>query len=490
MKLPRIMIAAPASGNGKTLVTCGLLQALVRRNIKAASFKCGPDYIDPMFHTEVIGTPSRNLDPFFTSGETVRYLFGRQAAKAEISILEGVMGFYDGIGGVTPQASSWELAKETETPVILVVNAKGMSLSVVPLIQGFLSWRADSFIRGGILNQVAASVYPALKREIEKSLPVRVYGYVPGADDCVIESRHLGLVTPGEIGNLKNRLHRLAEILEISLDIDGILHLAQDAPDVNVSMPEELNRQITDCRKLLSAGTSDSAENARNVRKPQTEDRIENVRIRQGLRKIPRIAVARDEAFCFYYEDNLDLLRELGAELVSFSPLRDQKLPEGTRGLLLGGGYPELYAEKLSKNSEMLRQIRTAVQNGIPFLAECGGFLYLHASMEDIEGREWPMSGVFPGKAQKKKRPGRFGYITLSANRSQIFGEAGCAIRAHEFHYYDSTEPGDAFHAEKPYGHRSWECMAAGENYAAGFPHLYYYSNPEFAARFVRRCGE
>ncbi|MCD7980902.1 MAG: cobyrinate a,c-diamide synthase [Clostridiales bacterium] len=502
--LPRIMIAAPASGSGKTLVTCGLLQVLINRNIKAASFKCGPDYIDPMFHKEVIGTPSRNLDPFFTSGETVRYLFGRQAAKAEISVLEGVMGFYDGIGGVTPQASSWELAKETDTPVILVVDARGMSLSVVPLIQGFLSYRADSFIRGVILNQVSASVYPALKREIENSLPVRVYGFVPRADDCVIESRHLGLVTPDEITDLRKRLRRLAEILETSLDINGILCLAQNAPTVDVSMPEELNCRITGCLKLLSAESSDPGadtwkkqnqqpanrmENVRKEREQHTTPRIEGVRKAQEQHTTPRIAVARDEAFCFYYEDNLDLLRELGAELVFFSPLNDKQLPERIQGLLLGGGYPELYAEMLSKNSEMLLHVRTAIQNRLPFLAECGGFLYLHASMEDIEGREWPMAGVFPGKAQKKNRLGRFGYITLSANRSQIFGDAGCTIRAHEFHYYDSTEPGDAFHAEKPYGHRSWECMAAGDNYAAGFPHLYYYANPEFAARFVRRCG-
>ncbi|MCC8028805.1 MAG: cobyrinate a,c-diamide synthase [Lachnospiraceae bacterium] len=468
MKLPRFMIAAPASGSGKTLVTCGLLQAFVNRGIKTASFKCGPDYIDPMFHTKVIGVPSRNLDTFFVSGDTVRYLFGRQAMNAHLSVMEGVMGFYDGAAGITREASSWELADETDTPVILVVNARGMSLSVIPLIRGFLTFYPDpadsggernpydSHIRGVILNQVSASIYPELKQKIEEFLPVRVYGYVPKAGDCVIGSRHLGLVTPGEIHGFQDKLQRLAHLFETTVDIDGILELADGAADLNVRMPESLRSLKPVC--------------------PAAE-------------KL-RIAVARDESFCFYYEDNLELLREAGAELVPFSPLHDAYLPEGIRGLLLGGGYPELYAGRLSENTEMLRQIRSAIQKNMPYLAECGGFMYLHAEMEDVDGRSWPMADVFPGRVRKTDRLSRFGYIQLCANRSQIFGDAGCCIRAHEFHYFDSTDNGDAFHAEKPYRNRGWECMNADENHAAGFPHLYYYSNPEFAERFVRCCAE
>ena len=453
-RLPRIMLAAPSSGSGKTLITCGLLQALVNRGIHVISFKCGPDYIDPMFHRKVIGTPSRNLDPFFTDGETTRYLFARQARRAELSVMEGVMGFYDGLGGVTVRASSWDLAQVTDTPVILVVNARGMSLSVLALIRGFLEsapgQAGNSRIRGVILNQATASVYTMLKKEIESQLPVRALGYVPRLEDGVIESRHLGLVTPGEIRNLKERLSRLAGTLEQTLDIDGILRLAGEAPELSAPVPEKLQNLI---------------------------------------RKEPvRIAVARDEAFCFYYEDNLELLRRLGAEIVEFSPLHDEALPGQTQGFLIGGGYPELYAETLSRNVSMLASIREAAADGMPYLAECGGFMYLQRTIEDMEGRSWPVAGVLPGDVKKTDRLGRFGYITLTAKTPQIFGEPGAQIRAHEFHYFDCSHNGDAFHAQKPVGKRNWDCMAAGENFAAGFPHLYYYSNPEFPERFVKAC--
>ncbi|MCD8149298.1 MAG: cobyrinate a,c-diamide synthase [Clostridiales bacterium] len=478
MNLPRIMLAAPQSGSGKTLVTCGLLQALVNRGIKTASFKCGPDYIDPMFHTKVIGTPSRNLDTFFAPAQTVRYLFARQAAKAEVSVMEGVMGFYDGVAGITTEASSWELADVTDTPVILVVNAKGMSLSVVPLIKGFLEFHPSSHIRGVILNQTSPSMYPELKREIERALPVQVLGCVPRVEDCVIESRHLGLVTPDELEGLRQKLNRLAGILEETLDIDGILKLAESAPDLDCSVPLEV-KGITSKRNCFVLPEANVVETgAGKCGSVQSYDR--------GHRA--RIAVARDEAFCFYYEDNLDLLRELGAELIPFSPLYDCALPEQAQGILLGGGYPELYAEQLSANTAMLASIRTAIERGVPYLAECGGFMYLHDAMEDMQEHSWPMAGVLHGQVRKTDRLVRFGYITLTANKPQIFGEAGCSIRAHEFHYFDSTDNGNSFHAQKPGRKRNWECMLAGKNFAAGFPHLYYYSNPEFAARFVEKC--
>ena len=484
------MLAAPSSGSGKTLVTCGLLQVLVNRKKNVISFKCGPDYIDPMFHRKVIGTPSRNLDPFFTDGETTRYLFGRQAAKAELSVMEGVMGFYDGLGSVTPGASSWDLARITETPVILVVNARGMSLSAAALIRGFLesvpgfptegkAAGEDSRIRGVILNQTTASMYTLLKREIEQLLPVKVLGHVPRLEDGVIESRHLGLVTPGEISDLKQRLLRLADTLEQTLDIDGILELADSASDLDAAMPEALEVFLEESRREAEKEDSEYSE---------TEDEyILSGNSISGKARL-RIAVARDEAFCFYYEDNLELLERLGAVLVEFSPIHDQKLPEEIQGILFGGGYPELYAEKLSGNSSMMSSIREAAAEGVPYLAECGGFMYLHETMEDMAGKSWPMAGVLTGHVRKTDRLGRFGYVTLTANKPQIFGGAGGQIRAHEFHYFDSSDNGDAFHAQKPVGKRNWDCIAAGENFAAGFPHLYYYSNPEFAGRFVEAC--
>ena len=230
MDIPRILLAAGASGSGKTLITCGLLQALVNRKMKVASFKCGPDYIDPMFHSRVIGTKSRNLDTFFTDAETTRYLLGKNAADCDIAVMEGVMGYYDGVGGISTKASAYDLADTTDTPVILVVNSRGMSISLAAYIKGFMEYKEKSHIKGVIFNQMSPMLYPRMKKLLEEELSVKVLGYVPKVEDCVIESRHLGLVLPEEIPELKNRLGKLSEILEKTLDIDGILKLAGKAP--------------------------------------------------------------------------------------------------------------------------------------------------------------------------------------------------------------------------------------------------------------------
>ena len=322
MRFPRIMLAAPASGSGKTLVTCGILQALVNRGLRVASFKCGPDYIDPMFHSRVIGARSGNLDTFFTDGETTRYLFGRAASEADISIIEGVMGYFDGLGGISEQASSSDVARTLDAPVVLVVNCRGMSLSALALIQGFVEYRKPGQIRGVILNQLPASLYPDLKARIEEGLPVRVLGYVPKAEDLVLESRHLGLVLPGEIERLREKLQKLAALLEETLDLEGLISMAREAPEFLYRQPEipRAQAQLPGHGKILRHGTI-------------------------------RIGVAQDEAFCFTYRDNLQLLQDLGAELVPFSPLADAGLPENLQGLILSGGYPELHAARLAENA-------------------------------------------------------------------------------------------------------------------------------------------
>ena len=458
--LPRIMLAAPSSGSGKTMITCGILQALMDRGLSPASFKCGPDYIDPMFHTKVIGAKSRNLDTFFTDPKLTRYLFAKTASQSGIAVLEGVMGMYDGLGGVSASASSYELAAVTDTPVILVVNAKGMSLSAVPLIQGYIDYQkklGKQVIRGVILNQTTKMTYQMLKPVIEEQTGTRLYGYVPRLPECAIESRHLGLVLPDEIGGLKQTLGRLGRALEECLDLDGMTALAEEAPDYGeeeTKMPPQIERFA-------------------------------------GIGNGVRIAVAMDEAFCFYYEDNLELLELLGARIEPFSPLHDGRLPEGAGGLILGGGYPELYAEGLSANKNMISQIRTAVGQNMPYLAECGGFMYLHEEMEDMDGISWPMCGCIKGRSFKTPKLGRFGYITLRAKeeKEQLLLK-GEEIRGHEFHYFDSTQPGEDFTAEKPAGRRHWDCIHAGRTSAAGYPHLYYWSNVNFAARFVQSAAE
>ncbi len=447
MKLPRILIAAPASGSGKTLVTCGILQALKNRNINVTAFKCGPDYIDPMFHGRVLGIPSKNLDTFFTNENMTRYLFAKEAQHADISVLEGVMGYYDGIAGISTKASAYDLASVTKTPVVLVLDVKGMSHSIIAFIKGFLEYRKDSRIRGVILNRMTAGLYPRIKEQIESELSVKVLGYVPVADEYVIESRHLGLVTPNEIIDLQEKLQGLSHVLEETIDFDALIMLANEAEDLIYEVP-----QI-----------------------PKLSDNV-------------TIGIAKDEAFCFYYRDNLELLESMGAKLCYFSPIQDSDLPKGLNGLIFYGGYPELYAKELSQNESMRTQIQEAIQKGLPYLAECGGFMYLHESMEDMEGNSYPMVGIIKGNAYATKKLNRFGYITLEAKKSQIFGEKGDACKAHEFHYFDSTNNGSDFYAKKPIAKREWDCMHANETYAVGFPHLYYYSNPEMIFRFLETC--
>lgn len=288
MKIPRILLAAGASGSGKTLITCGLLQVLVNRGLKVASFKCGPDYIDPMFHSRVIGTRSRNLDTFFTDGDRTRYLLAKNASDCEIAVMEGVMGYYDGVGGITSRASAYDLASTTDTPVILIVNSRGMSVSLAAYVKGFLEYKKDSHICGVIFNKMSPMLYPRMKKLLEEELSVKVLGYVPKVEDCVIESRHLGLVLPEEIPELKSRLQKLSEVLEKTLDIDGILELAGEAPELAAPETEMLIQKDT----------------AFGYR---TEEKV-------------RIGVADDEAFCFFYADNLNLLEQMGADWYVFHP--------------------------------------------------------------------------------------------------------------------------------------------------------------------------
>ena len=451
MRVPRIMLAAPASGSGKTLITCGILQALVNRGFNVASFKCGPDYIDPMFHSRVIGVKSGNLDTFFTDRETTRFLFGRRAAEAEVSVVEGVMGYYDGLGGISEKASSSDVAETLDMPVVLVVNCRGMSISVVPLIKGFLEYQKPSHIRGVILNQMPKALYPDMKEQIERWLPVKVLGYVPKAEDLVLESRHLGLVLPGEIERLKEKLNQLAEVIEESIVLDAFLAMAWEAEDFTYETPE--------IPKL------------------------------SGTEKV-RIGVAEDEAFCFTYRDNLQLLKDMGAELVSFSPIRDKSLPEGLHGLLLSGGYPELHAKKLSENESMRRSIREALEKGLPCIAECGGFLYLHRTLEGADGVEYPMADVVKARAYRTDRLFRFGYIEMEAKRDQLILKEGEKARGHEFHYWESENCGDAIHAKKPLRKRSWDCVHGTDTLYAGFPHLFFYSNPAVVWNFLQKCEE
>lgn len=438
---PRLLLAGVSSGCGKTTVMCAVLQALVNRGLRVGAFKCGPDYIDPMFHSRIIGAKSANLDLHFFPENTARFLLARNAADRDISVIEGVMGYYDGAGFSSEAASSYRVAQVTASPAVLVVNARGASLSVLAVIQGFLRFRPDCRIRGVILNQCSPTACRALSEAIEEQLGIACLGYLPKMEGVALESRHLGLVTADEVENLKEKMQLLAAQAEKSLRLDALLSLAQSAPMLEYT--------------------------------PVVLPRLGSI----------RLAVARDRAFCFYYADNLEAIREMGGEIVEFSPLHDARLPDGIQGLYLGGGYPELYAGELEANVSMRRSIRAALAAGLPCIAECGGFMYLTEAIGDAA-----MVGFLPGRCFDTGHLTRFGYVTLQAGTENLLCPAGGEIPAHEFHHWDCTEPGDGFTAVRANG-KQWRCAVTTDTLYAGFPHFHFYANLQFPERFYRKCA-
>ena len=439
----RMLIAAPASGSGKTSVTCALLTALQKRGLDPCAFKCGPDYIDPMFHRSVLGVESHNLDLFLAEETAAQEQFRRWTAGHGAAVCEGVMGLYDGVGGTTDRASAWHVARTLDLPVILVVRPKGTSLTLAAQIRGLQEFRKPGCIRGIILNDCTAMLCAHLKPMLERETGIPVLGCLPHLPEAAFGNRHLGLYTAAEIQDLTERLDVLAKALERNTDMDRLLELCED-------------------------GAAPSAA------KPHTETG----------NGVP-IAVARDEAFCFMYAETLETLEQAGANLVFFSPLRDRALPPEACGLYLPGGYPELYGEKLSANGEMLASVQTAVNRKLPTVAECGGFLYLGKSLRDGQGTERPMTGVLPGSGFPAGKLVRFGYGMMSAGSDSLLFRKGEAVPVHEFHYWDSTENGQDLRVEKPLSSRGWDCGFVSDSLYAAFPHLYFAGQPQLAERFV-----
>lgn len=431
----QFLLAAPRSGSGKTTMTCALLMALKRRGCAPCAFKSGPDYIDPMFHRAVLGVESRSLDLFFSAPETVRALYAKGAAGHGAAVCEGAMGFYDGLGGVSDRASAWHLADTLGLPVLLVVEPKGQSLTLAAELKGLDSFRTPSHIAGILLNNCTARMHALLAPMLEKETGLPVLGFLPKLPEAVIGSRHLGLYTAAEVENLQQKLALLADAAEEHIDWPRLLALCEKEPP---ALPEKA---------------------------PQPSARV-------------RIAVARDEAFCFTYAETLEAFRDAGAEVVFFSPLRDTALPENIGGLYLPGGYPELHARELSENTSLLREIKRKIESGLPTAAECGGFLYLGQSLTDAEGQSWPMVGILPGEAKDAGRLVRFGYAALSADSDSMLFRAGESFPIHEFHHWDSTANGTALAAKKPVGGAEWRCGFIDEHFYAGFPHLYWASTP------------
>ena len=448
------MITAASSGSGKTMITCGLLELFKRKGLNPLACKCGPDYIDGLFHKQVLELEGMNLDSYFEAPEELRDKYSC-LSKGHLPVVEGVMGYFDGLGGSTTRASSWEVAHILDLPAVLVVDARGASVSLAALIKGFLEFERPmgSQIKAVIFNRMSPMLYPRILELVERETGIRAAGFVPELDFLKVGSRHLGLVLPEEIAGLREQMNRLGKCLEETIDWEFLAELGAEKEERDAL--EEENTEAS-CTAAFSF----------------------------------RLGIAMDEAFCFYYQDNLRLLERLGGELVYFSPIHDRSLPEQLDGLILGGGYPELYCEALSLNESMREAVKKAAEGGLPVLGECGGYLYLLEELEAEDGRIWPMTGVLKGKGYKKGKNSRFGYIGVEAEKDSLYLKPGEQIRGHEFHYWDCEvlEEEWVMRAKKPVGNRSWPCMRIKNQVMAGFPHLFYPSCPAFAARFAEAC--
>ena len=442
-RAPRLVIGGTGSGCGKTTITCALLQAFVEQGLDTAAFKCGPDYIDPMFHRAALHVDSHNLDLFLSTSFTVRELYAHYAAGHGAAVCEGAMGFYDG-QGLTTRASAWELADTLGLPVLLVVRPKGASLTLAAQLQGLKAFRTPHHIAGVLLNDCTEMLYKLLAPMLERETGLPVVGFLPPMPDAAIESRHLGLKTAGEIADLQQKIQILTAAAQKNIDWPRLLAL--------FDRPAPMATAV------------------------------------QAAAPTVRIAVAQDEAFCFTYAETLESLQAAGAELCYFSPLRDAALPQNIGGLYLPGGYPELYAAQLAANTAMRCAINTAVQRGLPTVAECGGFLYLGQTLEDDAGTAHPMAGVLPGQGFRVGRLVRFGYAALTSQADSMLFRAGEPVPVHEFHHWDSTCNGTAFAAAKANG-RHWDCGFANGHLYAGFPHLYW-AGTLLPQRFVTAAAQ
>ena len=452
----KVMITAVASNSGKTAVTCGLLSLLKDKGLDPCAFKCGPDYIDPMFHRSVLGISSNNLDVFLAGEDGVKKVFERYSKGHGAAVCEGVMGFYDGIridGGEMGGefASAHHVAELLNIPAVLVVRPKGAALTMASVIKGAAEFRLPKRICGVIFNDCGENYYKMYGPSIEAESGVPVLGYVPHMEEADFESRHLGLMTAEEIEDLTERIGRIGKKMEETIDLERLFEV---------------------CGAGVAAEDSCEA-----VATQQTAARKADV----------RIAVARDEAFNFIYAETLTALEEAGAEIVFFSPVHDEKLPDGVNGLYLPGGYPELYGRQLSENGNMLESVREAVKGGLPTIAECGGFLYLSESLEDSEGQSWHMAGVLPGSARNAGRLVRFGYGYISSDEDSLLLRRGEQVPVHEFHYWDTTADGSDMTMTKASNGKQWRFGYASDTLYAGFPHLYI-AGGQLAERFVKTC--
>lgn len=450
-----LMIAGTHSGAGKTTITLGLMAAFRRRGLRVAPFKVGPDFIDPGHHSRVSGRPSRNLDGWMLSRAWNRENFQRHSTGADIAVVEGVMGLYDGFSGTSEAGSSAQMAKWLDLPVLLVVNAASMARSAAALVQGFERFDPQVRFAGVVFNKLGSKGHMAFLREAMSAyVAMPMLGGMPRNDALGMPERHLGLVTSEDLPLPDDHIALLADTIEENIDLDTLLD----------GLPEMESTPIGDAPVVTT--------NRRSV----------------------RIGVAMDPAFCFYYQDNLDRLNTAGAELIPFSPLNDADLPEALDGIYLGGGYPELHARRLADNEAVRQAIRRHSDSGMPIYAECGGFMYLCCTLEDRDGRCYPMCNCFPFRTKMNTRLRTLGYREVTLTADTIMGSKGSVMRGHEFHYSDITDEGMPSDVETVYLLTAHKGGSAGQegyrvNQTLGsYVHLHFGSRPECAQAFIVAC--
>ncbi|MFJ1895754.1 MULTISPECIES: cobyrinate a,c-diamide synthase [unclassified Streptomyces] len=451
--IPRLVIAAPSSGSGKTTVATGLMAAFAGRGLAVSGHKVGPDYIDPGYHTLATGRPGRNLDAYMCGPELIAPLFAHGARGCDLAVVEGVMGLYDGASGLGELASTAHVAKLLRAPVVLVVDASSQSRSVAALVHGFASWDPQVRIGGVILNKVGSDRHEALLREALEESGVPVLGVLRRAGQLAVPSRHLGLVPVAERrGDAVDAVAAMAGQVLAGCDLEGLMALARSAPPV----------------------TGEVWEAAGAVGAPTGPD---------GAPAGVRIAVASGAAFTFSYAEHSELLSAAGAEVVPFDPLRDESLPEGTRGLVIGGGFPEVYGPELSANEPLRRAVAELAESGAPVAAECAGLLYLARSLDGL-----PMCGVLAAEGQMSQRL-TLGYRDAVALSDSVLAAAGTRMRGHEFHR-TVLEPGAG--DEPAWGMHRPERRVEGfvrRGVHASYLHTHWAAAPGTARRFVEKCA-
>ncbi|MFJ7627979.1 cobyrinate a,c-diamide synthase [Streptomyces sp. NPDC097595] len=499
MNIPRLVIAAPSSGSGKTTVATGLMAAFAARGLAVSGHKVGPDYIDPGFHTLATGRPGRNLDAYMCGPELIAPLFAHGARGCGLAVVEGVMGLYDGASGLGELASTAHVAKLLRAPVVLVVDASSQSRSVAALVHGFASWDAEVRIGGVILNKVGSDRHEALLREALEESGVPVLGVLRRVEGVAVPSRHLGLVPVAERGaDAVAAVAAMAGQVAAGCDLEGLLALARSAPavpggavwDAGGAVAGGVPLPIPKLSTSFEQGRPHSSRNRGSAPDPAPQAPEGLGSTSAGLSgaakgldsRRPLVAVAGGAAFTFSYAENTELLAAAGADVVSFDPLRDEALPLGTRGVVIGGGFPEVYAPELSANEALRKAVAELAFSGAPVAAECAGLLYLGRSLDGL-----PMCGVLDADARMTKRL-TLGYRDAVALTDNVLAPAGARMRGHEFHR-TVIEPGagdePAWGMHRP--ERRVEGFVRG-NVHASYLHTHWAASPGTAARFVERC--